>query len=443
MSTEDEQARLARLLSEEDDDDEEIISFAPSPVRTGPGPTFRSSDLEIDELLKGYTVPESAATGEEDLGDIEAFIGSLTPGRTGTAPASSGGPGAVVKPQSAPAEEPSLPPPPAVGAGGAEGEARAGGGGNGGLLSFIGRGGEALPKSFLQGSSALLQSSTALLQQGSSRLRESLAKVSGSAPSEPDGTTAPTSTNPNPASSNPSFLSRAASLTFGDGPGQAQGGEGAVVFPTEDFCEVPADESHLLSRLAGLAQAQLVRSVEARIRPDVERDSVLGLFETVILSHGLVVREREDNHIVAERPGALGRWHTVTLRLGIRGGSRILTVQFLADPGLKALPDKISATVVAGAGGQPLGSPTAAPAGSHLMESLASTLVEGKLVLSTMPAEQVRWFGPYVAEGGGPDGGCLCSAEGPGVSGSVLRPGSSGVLCVGYDQPAAGHRPAA
>jgi hypothetical protein len=108
----------------------------------------------------------------------------------------------------------------------------------------------------------------------------------------------------------------------------------APSFPTNDFVEVPDDRN--ISLWAYLSAAHPVRSVEVRLRPDVSHESILCLFETIVLSHGLVVRERGSGALVVERSGGGGRWSMVACKLGVSTDRhRILLLQFFA-------PSKVS-----------------------------------------------------------------------------------------------------
>jgi hypothetical protein len=153
-------------------------------------------------------------------------------------------------------------------------------------------------------------------------------------------------------------------------------------FPSDDFVEVTDDSQ--ISLWAYLSSAHPVRSVEVKLRPDVSQDSILSLFETIVLSHGLVVKERGSGALVVERSGSGGRWSMVACKLGVSmDRHRILLLQFFA-PSKVALSSSPSS--------QPsMLSTTVAPSavGAQLVDSLASALLEAKLTLSSLITDEV------------------------------------------------------
>lgn len=156
----------------------------------------------------------------------------------------------------------------------------------------------------------------------------------------------------------------------------------ASSFPSEDFTEVP-DVSGI-SLWAYLSQPQPLRTIEVKIRPDVTRDTIFDLFDTIILSHGLVVKEKTENEVIAERKSS-GTWHTVRIIIGVTVEKvRVLLIQFLSDSTIKSLPEKIT-----NVGAVPA-APAVTLAGTHLVEVLSGALVEGQMTLGTLPTDEVR-----------------------------------------------------
>lgn len=156
----------------------------------------------------------------------------------------------------------------------------------------------------------------------------------------------------------------------------------ASSFPSEDFTEVPDISG--ISLWAYLSQPQPLRTIEVKIRPDVTRDTIFDLFDTIILSHGLVVKEKTENEVIAERKSS-GTWHTVILRIGVTVEKvRVLLIQFLSDSTIKSLPEKITSV------GSVPATPSVTLAGTHLVEVLSGALVEGQTTFGTLPNDEVR-----------------------------------------------------
>lgn len=209
---------------------------------------------------------------------------------------------------------------------------------------------------------ALIQTSQSLLRESSSLIKESIIKKVGEGQDS---------------------LANAFSFTEGGGGGGASG----VPFPSDDFTEV-VDVSRI-SLWKYLADPCIVRSVEIKIRPDVAREAIVDLFKIVVMPHGLVVKDKGDNELVAERPSSTGRWHTVVLRTGVTADKqRMLLVQLVADPKLKQIPDTI-VTKVPGMGPSSQATTDPSPAGNQLIEALGLALLEANMTLSTMPKDQV------------------------------------------------------
>ena len=389
--------RLALLLAE--DEDEEVITFS-SPKR--PTSQARAEEdplgvdpVDIEAILRAYGSQSEGQTSlpNEDDGSASALDAPLPPlppadedvgsepstggrlgmglqGWLGAAVSTTEGPRRMIREGIANLRR---------GEDQGQGEVPAEGGTPAAGKTLLGEG----PAQLSNLAGSLLQSSSSFIQSSSTRLRDHIRSSVATQGEGGDG------------AGSGGLLSSFPSRFVGSFSADAsQTSTSREDFPTEDFREV--EDAGNISLWESLSQAHPVRSIEIRIRPDVLREQVVGLFETIVLSHGLVVTERGENDLAVERPGSTGRWHMVVLKMGVNAQKhRTLLVQFLADPKLKSLPSQ----VVSGASAQVPPTPGASTSlGTELIQSLGSALVEGKMTLSTLPRDEVGGGAPPVVE---------------------------------------------